>query len=38
MAFFIIVHEADAKDVAFKMGKKIIVLFVNLKLIMTQWS
>ena len=36
MVVFIIVHVADFKDVAFKMGKNVIVLFVNLKLIMTQ--
>ena len=36
MVIFIIVHVADFKDVAFKMGKKVIVLFVSLKLIMTQ--
>ena len=36
MVVFIIVHVADFKDVAFKIGKKIIVFFVNIKLIMTQ--
>ena len=36
MVVFIIVHVDDFKDDASKLGKKIIVLFVNLKLIMTQ--